>query len=117
MVGGLGTGLALNAIGVSGAVSGFLVDGVFHAGGAIFLASLKLLVVPLVFVSLVCGTAALDDVTRLGRVGGKTLLLYIATTAVAISWALLGAVLLRPGEGFGLTSDATFVAKQAPPLV
>ncbi len=117
MFGGLVVGLALNAIGVSGPVNEILVDGVFHAGGAIFLASLKLLVVPLVFVSLVCGTAALDDVAKLGRVGGKTLGLYLATTAIAISWALLGAVLLRPGAGFGLTSDATFTATQAPPLV
>jgi len=65
---GLAVGLLLNWIGVSGWIEDFLVNGVLHVGGSIFLASLKLLVVPLVFVSLVCGTAALDDVARLGRV-------------------------------------------------
>jgi Na+/H+-dicarboxylate symporter len=114
---GLVVGLALNAVGDAAYSKEFVVDGVLHAGGAIFLASLKLLVVPLVFVSLVCGTAAMDDVTRLGRVGGKTLLLYLVTTAVAISWALLGAAVLQPGAGFDLETDLTFTAKEPPPLV
>ena len=48
--------------------------------------------VPLVFVSIVCGTAALDDATKLGRVGGRTLGLYLLTTAVAISLGILIAV-------------------------
>ena len=54
----------------------------------IFVASLKMLVVPLVFVSLVCGTSSLKDLSTLGM-GGKTLAFYIATTAIAISLALL----------------------------
>ena len=66
MVAGLATGLALNAVGVTGPIPDFIVGGLFHVGGSIFLASLKLLVVPLVFVSLVLGTAALDDITKLG---------------------------------------------------
>jgi len=57
-----------------------LVDGLFHAGGQIFISSLKMLVVPLVFVSLVCGTGALKDIRTLGRIGSKTMVLYIATT-------------------------------------
>jgi len=66
---GLAVGLLLNWIGVSGWIEDVVVDGLLRVGGSIFLASLKLLVVPLVFVSLVCGTAALDDVAKLGRVG------------------------------------------------
>jgi Na+/H+-dicarboxylate symporter len=93
-----------------------LIDGLFYVGGAIFMASLKLLVVPLVFVSLVCGIASLDDISRLGRIGGKTLCLYLATTAVAISLALIGATLVRPGEGLALPSELTYTATDAPDL-
>jgi len=97
-------------------IQGFLVNGVFYVGGAVFMASLKLLVVPLVFVSLVCGTAALKDVSRLGRIGGKTLGLYLLTTAIAISLALLTAVLVAPGAGLTLPTETTFVAREAPGL-
>ena len=58
-------GLGLNLVGVDGQLGEFIVDGLLYVGGEIFLASLKLLVVPLVFVSLVCGTASLDDITKL----------------------------------------------------
>ena len=97
-------------------IQGLLVDGVFYVGGAVFMASLKLLVVPLVFVSLVCGTASLDDVSRLGRIGGKTLGLYLATTAIAISLALVTAVLVSPGSGLELPTETGFVAREAPSL-
>ncbi len=116
MLAGFAVGLLLNAIGVEGFVRGALVDGVFHVGGAIFLASLKLLVVPLVFVSIVCGTAALDDITKLGRVGARTLFLYLATTAVAIALALTAAGAIAPGEGFELTTSARFTAQEPPSL-
>jgi Na+/H+-dicarboxylate symporter len=113
---GLLVGLGLYFVGMGGALGDLLVDGLLHVGGAIFLASLNLLVVPLVFVSLVCGTASLDDLTKLGRVGGKTLVLYLATTAIAISLALSFAGLVKPGAGFDLTTDATFQPTEPPPL-
>ena len=120
---GLGAvlGIALNALAFNGWLPAdhgariFVVDGVFYVGGKIFLASLKLLVVPLVLVSLACGTAALDDVTKLGRIGGKTLGLYLLTTAVAVTLAITAAVLLEPGVGFDLSTDsAGFSAREAP---
>ena len=113
---GILTGAAFNMWLPAGPVSEFLEEGVLYVGGKVFLASLKLLVVPLVFVSLVCGTAAMEDVSRLGRVGGKTLGLYLATTGIAVSLALSAAILLQPGADFGLLSDATFVAQSAPSL-
>ena len=97
MAAGLVTGSFLNLVGTAGFVGDYVVDGLLYVGGAIFLASLKLLVVPLVFVSLVCGTAALDDISELGRVGGKTLILYMMTTAIAITLALLAAIIIQPG--------------------
>ncbi len=115
LVAGMAVGVGLNAVGTELALTRFLVDGVFFVGGQIFLASLKLLVVPLVLVSLACGTAALEDVTKLGRIGGKTLGLYLLTTAIAISLALLAAVLVGPGLGFDLPTEAAgFAAKEAP---
>jgi Na+/H+-dicarboxylate symporter len=116
MSAGLAVGLVLNWFDTEGLIDQVLVDGLFKVGGKIFLASLKLLVVPLVFVSLVCGTAALEDVSKLGRVGGKTLVLYLSTTAIAITFALTAAVLVQPGSGFDLPTDVSFAAKQAQSL-
>jgi len=69
------------------------------AGGDIFIRSLKLMVVPLVFVSLVCGAASLGGHGSMGRVGGKTVGLYLLTTGIAITIALILALLIAPGEG------------------
>lgn len=113
---GLAIGVTFNAIGNPAFINDYIVNGLLHVVGKIFIASLKLLVVPLVFVSLVCGTAALDDVRKLGRVGGKTIGLYMFTTGVAITLALLAAILIEPGVGFQLTSAATFAGSEAPSL-
>ncbi|HEU4428666.1 MAG TPA: dicarboxylate/amino acid:cation symporter [Myxococcota bacterium] len=115
MLAGLVFGLVLNGLGVSGAV-GEAVLTALGIGGAIFVASLKLLVVPLVFVSIVCGAAALDDISKLGRIGGKTLALYVVTTTIAIAIALSAGALIRPGAGFALPSAVSFSPPPAPPL-
>ena len=93
-----------------------LVEGIFNVVGSIFIASLKMLVVPLVFVSLVCGTSSLSDPSKLGRLGGKSILLYVTTTAIAISLAVTFALLVAPGEGLNLTTESTYFAKEAPTL-
>ncbi len=117
LVGGMAIGVILNLAGSDLAFTRFMVDGVFYVVGQIFLASLKLLVVPLVLVSLACGTAALEDVTKLGRIGGKTLALYLLTTAIAISLAIIAGVLVAPGAGFDLTTEALgYAASEAPGL-
>jgi Na+/H+-dicarboxylate symporter len=94
----------------------FFIDGIFHIGGEIFIASLKMLVVPLVFVSLVCGTCSLSDTSSLGRLGGKTIGLYLITTAIAITLAIFAALLINPGKGVEMQSDASFDISEAPPL-
>ena len=118
MAAGAVLGLGLERSGLEGAVVEGLAgdDGLFDLGGQIFLNLLKLLVVPLVFVSIVCGVASLDDLSRLGRVGGKTLALYLLTTALAISLALTAALLVRPGEGFNLSSATEYTASEPPGL-
>ncbi|WP_039872269.1 dicarboxylate/amino acid:cation symporter [Photobacterium angustum] len=94
----------------------YIVNGLFDVGGKIFIASLKMLVVPLVFVSLVCGTSSLKDIATLGRLGGKTVLFYLATTAIAITLALFLANVFQPGAGADLSAATTFAAKEAPTL-
>jgi len=82
----------------------YLIGGVFFVIGKIFVATLKLLVVPLVLVSLVVGAANLGSGKDLGRLGGKTILLYLLTTAVAITLAMGFAVVFEPGVGADLTA-------------
>lgn len=116
MVLGLLVGGGINLAGNDGWIAAVLTDGLFRVVGAVFLASLKLLVVPLVFVSLVCGSAALDDVRKVGRVGLKTVGLYLCTTAIAVTLALAAAVIVQPGRGFELSAETTFTATAPPPL-
>ncbi len=119
MAAGLLVGGMMNLIGfqAGGAIDNYLVNGLFHGGGTIFLNLLKAIVVPVVFVSLVCGTAALEDIRKRGAIGGQPLGLYLFTTAIAITIALTAAILIRPGDGFNLPTDVTFQAKQAKPLI
>ncbi|MGE0143809.1 MAG: dicarboxylate/amino acid:cation symporter [Planctomycetota bacterium] len=67
--------------------------------GSLFLNLLRMIAVPLVLFSLTAGVAKLRDTAKLGRMGGRTLLLYIGTTAVAITIGLGVALLLGPGKG------------------
>lgn len=66
--------------------------------GTIFINALKLIAVPLVLGSLITGVASLSDVRKLGRIGGKTLAIYIGTTAVAIAIGLVLANVIQPGK-------------------
>jgi len=125
MVAGILIGSLLNLLmhssGLSDAfrigVDDYLIHGLLDFVGRIFVASLKLLVVPLVLVSLICGSSSLGDSARMGPIAVKTLLFYLATTGVAVSLALFFAVLVSPGSNVHLTSDALFTAKEAPPLI
>uniref|UniRef100_UPI003D1203AC dicarboxylate/amino acid:cation symporter n=1 Tax=Vibrio sp. TaxID=678 RepID=UPI003D1203AC len=117
MVTGILTGFAIQALfSDNGFVNDYIVNGLFDVGGQIFVASLKMLVVPLIFVSLVCGTSSLKDITTLGRMGGKTLLFYLVTTAVAITLALVAGTVFQPGAGADLTAASSFTSAEAPSL-
>ncbi|MFP5458199.1 MAG: dicarboxylate/amino acid:cation symporter [Bacteriovoracia bacterium] len=118
MILGLVVGGTLNAVGTTGWINDYLVTGVFELGGRVFMASLTVLVVPLVFVSIVCGTASMDDIKKLGRIGTKTMALYTLTTAVAIAIAILAALVVSPGAGFNIAMPPSFAGVQAaPPLM
>ena len=117
MVAGILTGFAIRTLFAdNGFVDAYIVNGLFEVGGQIFVASLKMLVVPLVFVSLVCGTSSLKDLSTLGRMGGKTLAFYVATTAIAITLALTMGTLFQPGAGADLTAASSFKSAEAPSL-
>lgn len=93
-----------------------IVNGFFHLVGTMFINSLKMLVVPLVLFSLICGVCGIGDIKLLGRIGSKSFALYLLTTAVAIATAIIIAAGLGIGKGMNIPSDATFDAKEAPPL-
>ncbi len=118
MVAGLVVGSLINAFAADvEAVQTYLVGGLFHVFGAIFISMLKMLVVPLVTFSLICGVCGLGDVNKLGRVGLKSFLLFMLTTALAISMGIGVASLLSPGKGFEMAGEAQqFEAPEAPPL-
>ncbi len=65
--------------------------------GGMFVSLIKLLVVPLVYVSIVCGIVDLKDITAFGRLGGKTFALYIINTIIAITAALTIGMIVQPG--------------------
>ncbi len=114
---GILTGFIIRSLFADAAfVHEYIVNGLFDVGGKIFIASLKMLVVPLVFVSLVCGTSSLKDISTLGRLGGKTVLFYLVTTALAITLALTMGTIFQPGAGADLSAATTFASKEAPSL-
>ncbi|WP_299732696.1 dicarboxylate/amino acid:cation symporter [uncultured Endozoicomonas sp.] len=117
MVAGLATGvLTRTFLSENVFVSQYVTDGLFHIIGQIFISSLKMLVVPLIFTSIVCGTSSLSDASTLGRLGFKTLALYLFTTAVAITLAIVSALIVKPGVGANLEAVSSFSAKEAPAI-
>ena len=109
-------GTVTNLVGPDKPGLALFVNDIFPLVGKIFVRSLQLLVVPLVLLSLICGTSALDDVRRLGRIGVKTLAFYLSTTAVAITLAIVLAVVFKPGAGLQLDYQSDFGVTKSPPL-
>ena len=66
--------------------------------GVIFINLLKLIAVPLVLSSLISGVASLSDMNKLSRIGGKTIAIYVFTTAIAVSIGLISVNTLQPGD-------------------
>lgn len=80
-----------------------LVNGIFDVLGQGFIRLMQMLVVPLVFFSLVTGAMSMGDTKKLGKIGVKTLVFYLFTTALAITLALLLASFIKPGVGIDLS--------------
>jgi len=79
--------------------------------GDLFMRMLKMVIVPLVFASLLCGVAGLGDVRKLGRMGGRTFGIYLLTTAVAVTIGLLCAHVISPGDFVDAADKAKLIAQ------
>lgn len=81
--------------------------------GQLFMRLIKMVVVPLVFASLLVGVASLGDIRKLGRLGSRTLGLYLATTALAVSLGLACAYVIQPGQFIAPADRAVLLAEFA----
>lgn len=102
LIAGAIAGVIINRIPANPWIDNFLVNGVFNVIGNGFLRGMQMLVVPLVFCSLICGSMSIGDTKKLGTVGVKTVLFYLVTTAIAISVAIGVARLINPGIGLDM---------------
>lgn len=97
MIAGFAGGLAASLTGLGPNFASWL-----DLPGRIFIDLLKMVIVPLVFTSIVVGVASLGkDVSRLGRIGGRTFFYYFSTTGIAVTIGLLLVNWVEPGVGSG----------------
>ncbi len=94
----------------------YIINGLFALIGTLFVKALKMLVVPLVLFSLLSGVIGIGDIRSLGKIGVKSFVLYIFTTALAITTAIVVAVLVDPAASVPAPNTAGFAVKEAPPL-
>ena len=114
----LGLGLNYSGLNTEGSfVNLYVVEGFLAIIGKLFVNSLKMLVVPLVLVSLICGVCGIGDIRLLGRIGTKTFFIYMVTTALAIATAIGLGILFGIGKGMNVETAAEFEAAAAPPLI
>lgn len=87
--------------------------------GTLFINAIKMLIVPLVFCSLVVGVTSMQDSAKMGRMGLKSIIIYLSTTAIAVAIGLGFGTLLAPGAGLDMVAEATAAvsAKEPPSLV
>ncbi|MDZ4754348.1 MAG: cation:dicarboxylase symporter family transporter, partial [Phycisphaerae bacterium] len=94
---GLVLGLIFGILAAAQGWSGFVSDWIAPFG-TIFLNALKLIAIPLVLGSLVTGVASLSDLRKLSRIGGKTIGIYLGTTAIAVTIGLAAVNIIQPGR-------------------
>jgi len=85
--------------------------------GTLFINLIKMLIVPLIFVTLVSGIVAMEDLKKMRRIGMKTFAIYLLTTAVAITIGITFGIIFEPGAGISLEGAKAMTAKEAPALV
>lgn len=116
MVLGILVGLGLQTVPDSMNIKTILTTDIFGVLGQIFIRLMKMLVVPIVFVSLVCGVMHLKHIGALGRIGIKALALYLLTTAIAIAVAMCLAHWLQIGSGMNIAPIKAITLKPPPPV-
>lgn len=105
---GMILGLALGAI-LCFVPNGYVRDDIvintiLNIVGNGYLNLIKMTIIPFVFASLVMGISSATDVKQVGRIGGKILIIYVATTVIASAFGILGGMILKPGVGVDLGS-------------
>lgn len=85
--------------------------------GTIFINLIKMVIVPIVFTSLVVGMTSLGDLKKLGRIGIKTIFIYLFTTAIAIVIGFIVAGIIHPGIGLEMTAGDAVKVKEAPSIM
>lgn len=85
--------------------------------GTIFINLIKMVIVPIVFTSLVVGMTSLGDLKKLGRIGIKTIFIYLFTTAIAIIIGFAVAGIIHPGIGLEMTAGDAVKVKEAPSIM
>lgn len=85
--------------------------------GTIFINLIKMVIVPIVFFSLVVGMTSIGDTRKLGRIGVRTVVIYLVTTAIAIIIGFGISGILHPGMGLQIASDAVVKVKEAPSIM
>ncbi|MEQ9450288.1 MAG: dicarboxylate/amino acid:cation symporter [Pseudomonadales bacterium] len=115
---GLLIGLVLQALAFTAdhPITVYFTNGIIAGGGEVFISLLRMMVVPLVLVSLTCGAASLGATGKVGRLGGKTIGLYLMTTAIAVSLALSMGLLVQPGLDAGEVPEVAYTASEAPSI-
>jgi Na+/H+-dicarboxylate symporter len=117
MIAGAILGIVLGSVdSFKGWVEVYLSFGLFDIIGKLFVNSLKMLVVPLVFCSIAVGVSSLANISLMGRVGIKSIIIYLFTTAIAISLALIVAITINPGKGLDIADTSEFTVKEAPSI-
>ena len=105
---GVIVGIVANKLGIAPFISTYI-----KPFGSAFIRLISMIVVPLVFASLFVGTASLNDIRKLGRIGGKTIGFYLCTTAVAIVIGLVLANIFKPGSGLTKETQEQLLANYA----
>lgn len=85
--------------------------------GTLFINLIKMLIVPLIFVTLVTGITSMEDISKMRRVGIKTFAIYLVTTAIAVAIGLAFGIVFEPGSGVSLEHASAIAAKKAPPII
>lgn len=116
MVLGIIFGSLLQFISSDNVIRIFIVEDLLALFGEIFIKLLRMLVVPIVFISLVNGVINLDNVKKLNKIGLLGFFFYLITTAIAIIIALYIASLVEVGKGVGLVSNVLFKIPEAPSM-
>lgn len=109
---GMFLGVVLGTVSIFFNLGAFVSDWV-KPFGTIFISLLKLIAIPLILVSLISGVSNLKDISRLSRIGGKTLSLYLITTVIAIVIGLVAVNTIKPGNFLSKEKQVELSSKYA----